>query len=241
LSAPASPRSANRLLAGLPRRERDRLVAACTPVEMAPGEVLCEADAPYRSAYFPLGGCISLLAGVDGRAPMQVGLVGNEGMLGATLSLGVRNAPLRAVVQSGGMALRLDAAALGRALRDCPALRATLASYVYVVLAQLSQSAACTRFHAVEARLSRALLAMQDRARADPLALTHESLSDILGVRRSAVTIAAAELQRRGLIRYVRGRIDVLSRSRLEASSCTCYAAVLRDYAARFAAPRMRS
>ena len=188
--------------------------------------MLCEPDVPYRSAYFPLGGCFALVAGVGGRAALEMGLVGNEGMLGATLCLGVRSAPLRAVVRGSGTALRMGVPALERALREGPALRATLARYVYVVIAQLSQAAACARFHAVEARLARGLLAAHDRAPADRLASTHQVLADMLGVRRSAVTIAAVALQERGLIRYTRGTIDVLSRRRLEAASCECSAAV---------------
>ena len=234
MSGSVSSRVANRLLDGLPPRERARIVAACTTVELETGQVLCEPDVPYRNVHFPLSGCIVLVASVSGRAPFEMGLIGNEGMLGATLGLGVRSAPLRAVVQGSGTALRMGVPELERALRESASLRATLGRYLFVLMAQLSQAAACARFHEVEPRLARGLLATHDRVPADRIDFTHQLLADMLGVRRSAVTIAAVALQERGLIRYARGRIDVVSRRGLESAACECYAAVRGDYARRF-------
>ncbi len=220
----------NRLIERLPRKERHGLLAGGKLMDLAVGDILCEPDQPYRHAYFPLTGFISLVATVRGHQPLEIGMIGNEGMLGATLVLGVGNALLRGVVQGEGTALRVSVPNLRRGLRDSPGLVRALNRYLYVSVAQLSQTAACTRFHEVEARLVRWLLMTHDRVQADNFYVTHQLLADILGVRRSAVTIAAGELQRKGLVRYTRGNITVLSRPGLETASCECYAEVVDDY-----------
>lgn len=170
------------------------------------------------------------MAVVGGHKPLEMGLIGNEGMLGATLALGVTNSPQRGVVQGSGTALRMTVAHLRAELRDSAALRRTLDRYLYVLMAQLSQTAACARFHAIEARLARWLLMTHDRAPSDHFYLTHDFLADMLGVRRSAVTIAAGALQHRELISYSRGRIVIVDRQGLESASCECYRAVVEDY-----------
>jgi hypothetical protein len=167
-----------------------------------------------------------------------MGLIGNEGMLGVTLVLGVATAPLRGVVQGEGDALRLSAVDLHAELRRSPSLTKTLNGYLYVLMAQLTQTAGCTRFHEINARLSRWLLMTHDRAHADHFHLTHQFLADMLGVQRSAVTIAAGGLQDRGLIHYTRGEITILDRPGLEGTSCECYAAVIKDYEQMFGSPR---
>ena len=224
----------NHLLEGLPRKSRGEFLRECDLVSLAFGAVLCERDESYRHVYFPLGGIVSLVATVSDHAPLEIALIGNEGMLGATLVLGVKRARLQSVVQGAGTALRMPAPRFRRALRESPALRSVVGRYLFVVLTQLSQSTACTRFHEVEARLARWLLMTHDRAHGDRLHLTHEYLADMLGVRRSAVTIAAGALQGRDLIRYVRGKIEVVDRQGLEAASCECYLAVIRDYKRMF-------
>jgi CRP-like cAMP-binding protein len=224
----------NSLLARLPLKERKRVIALCEPTQLVFGAVLCEADQPYQEVYFPLDGFISLVSEVSGHPQMEMGLIGSEGMLGATLLLGVDDAPLRAVVQGPGTALRMRVADLRRLLVESPKLVVTVSRYLYVLLAQLSQTAVCTRFHEIEARLARWLLMTHDRAHADHFHLTHQYLADMLGVQRSAVTIAAGTLQRRKLIHYTRGEISILSRPGLEAASCECYAAVVGDYAQQF-------
>lgn len=222
--------STNRLLARLPRTERERILGECTEVQLAFGDTLAERDQTHAAAWFPLTGFISLVARVEGHAPLEMGLIGNEGMLGSTLVLGVDTVPLDAVVQGAGSALRIGLRPFKRCLNDCPALQRSLQRYLYVVLAQLAQSAVCTRFHEVHQRLSRWLLMTHDRTVGDQLHLTHQFLADMLGVRRSAVTIAAGHLQELGLIHYQRGEIEVLDRKGLEAQSCACYAAVVDDY-----------
>lgn len=226
----------NRLLESLPRKDRDRMLQHCEMVDLTFGAILCEPGSPYRHIYFPINGFISTVATLDNRQPLEIRLIGDEGMLGATLALGVDTIPLRAVVQGTGTAWRMTTALFKRSLRDSPALLRMLKRYLYVLVAQLSQSSGCNRFHEVEARLARWLLMTHDRAHADHFHLTHEFLADMLGVRRSGITIAAGALQRSALIGYTRGTIRILNRKGLEARSCECYEAGIQDYAQQFAA-----
>lgn len=221
----------NRLIDGLPRKTRGSILKRCKAVDLVFGSTLCEPDRRLRHIYFPLTGIISLVAPVTGHPPLEMGLIGNEGMLGATIVLGVSTARLHAVVHRSGTALRLSVSQLRQELGGNIPLRRMISRYVYVLLVQLSQSAACARFHEVEPRLARWLLLTHDRAHADRFHLTHHYLAGMLGVRRSAVTIAAGALQRKKLIHYIRGEILILDRPRLEASSCTCYGSAIRDYA----------
>lgn len=214
----------NGLLMPMPRKDRERFLADCEQVEMRFGGVLYERGERIRYAYFPLAGFISLIAELDDGAALEVGIVGDEGMLGTSLVLGIGVCSQRAVVQGAGTALRISAAATARHLDACPSLRRTLHSYIDVVMAQLAQTAACMSYHLVEARLARWLLLSRDRAHRDSFHLTHEFLAYMLGVRRVGVTQAAGVLQERGLIDYRRGDITLLDPARLEEVSCSCYA-----------------
>lgn len=224
----------NRLLERLPRIDRRRLLDQADSVELVFDEHLCEAGRAYTAVYFPVSGLISLVNEVLDHPPLETGLIGREGMLGATLVLGVLQAPQRAVVQGEGRAWRISAAALRRTLHESAALRRMLNQYVFVGISQLAQEAICARFHEVEPRLARWMLLSHDRAEGDRVFLTHQYLASVLGVQRSAITIAAGALQLRGLIRYSRGEIQVLDRAGLEAAACECYVAQLREYAERF-------
>ncbi|WP_420465950.1 Crp/Fnr family transcriptional regulator [Panacagrimonas sp.] len=228
----------NRLIEALPSKDRKRLLGRCENVDLVFGDVLCEPNQPLRHLYFPITGFISLVIRVGEHAPLEMGLIGNEGMLGATLVLGVNEVPLRGVVQGAGTALRVAAPAFRRELRGSPALQLGLNRYLYVLMAQLAQTSACTRFHEVEARLARWLLMTHDRAHADRFHLTHKFLADMLGVRRSGITIAAGALQQRRLIQYTRGEISILDRIGLEGASCECYDAVMKDYARLMVPPK---
>ena len=220
----------NHLIELLPSADRLRLLALCEPVDLVISSVLCEAGTPTRHVYFPLDGFISLVAPIDGRPGLEVGMVGREGMLGAQLALGVCVTPLRALVQGGGSSWRIDSAAFRRELRRSAALRHGIHRYLYVLMAQLASAAACLRFHLIGPRLARWLLMSQDRAHADSFHVTHEFLAYMLGVRRVGITTAAGGLQHAGLIEYRRGHLTVLDRAGLEAAACSCYLTDRRAY-----------
>ena len=221
--------SGNRLLALLPPVESERIIRDCTLVELTFGDTLWEQGDRMRHAHFPTAGFISLLTTVDDHT-LEVGMVGDEGMCGHSLVLGVDIAPLRALVQGSGESLRLKASAFQQHLDTCPALRQSMHGYIHVLLGQLAQTAACTRFHMVEARLARWLLMTQDRAHAQVFDVTQEFLAFMLGVRRVGVTAAARLLQSQELIRYTRGHMTILDRVGLEAAACVCYQSDLAMY-----------
>ncbi len=220
----------NRLLAGLPERDRTRLMARCEQVDLVLGEVLCEPGELMRHAIFPADSFISLMVRTDDRDGLEVALVGNEGMLGVSMLLGQKKAPLRAQVQGAGPAWRIEAAAFRQELEHGVALKRRLGLYAGVRLTQTAQLVACAHFHQVEARLARWLLTTRDRAHADEFRITHEFLAAILGVRRAGVTRAAGALQDSHLIRYRRGRVNVLDARGLEGASCSCYRAAKGTY-----------
>jgi CRP-like cAMP-binding protein len=222
----------NHLIELLPRRERLRLLAISELIQLEPAEVLCEPGKPVRHVYFPLDASISLVALIDGSPGVEIGMVGREGMLGVQMILGVAVAPVHAMVQSPGTALRITANAFRAELAHSPALQRGMNNYLYVRIAQMATSAACLRFHLIGPRLARWLLMNQDRVNADSFHVTHEFLAAMLGVRREGITTAASALQRSGLIAYRRGNLTVLDRPGLEAAACGCYAAEREAYAA---------
>lgn len=220
----------NNLIARLPSSDRGNLLAHCETVDLALATILCEPSALIQYVYFPTGGIISLVALVDGHSQLEVDMIGNEGMLGSHLALGVVVAPLQALVQRVGSAWRLDVADFLVELGASRALQQCMQRYIYVRLAQLASSATCQRFHLVGPRLARWLLMSQDRANTDQFAATQAFLAHMLGVRRVSITVAATILQRQGLIAYRRGIIHILDRPRLEAAACSCYASEQKIY-----------
>ena len=213
----------NRLLAALPKNEYQRLLPQLEQVTLTFAEVLYEPGASIQHVYFPNDSIVSLLAEVAERATLEVGIVGNEGMAGISVFMGVNTSRNRAVVQGAGTALRMKAAALRQEASHVGSLHRLLHRYSHSLLTQASQSAACNRFHRVNARLARWLLMTHDRLGADEFRVTQEFMSNMLGVRREGVTLAAGILQRDQLISYSRGQVKILNRSDLEAVSCKCY------------------
>lgn len=217
----------NQFIAALPAREGRQLLKLSEPVELVFGAVLGEADAPLQYAYFPLTSLISLSAVTGDHQPLGMALIGNEGLLGATLALGIHGARLRSMVYGSGLALRMAAPQFLRLIQDSPGLSSSLMFHSLALICQLLQTAACNSFHEVEMRLARWLLMTDDRSDSDHMHLTHQFLADLLGVQRSAVTIAAGRLQNRKIINYTRGHISILSRAGLEAASCECYGSTI--------------
>lgn len=222
--------AANRLLAALPKKERQRLLPELEPVTLIFGDILFEPGDRLRHVYFPDDSIISLLAAVEDRELLEVGMVGNEGMAGLPVFMGVKESHARGLVQGAGGAMRMKAATLRREAGNGGALPKLLLRYTHSLLTQISQSAACNRFHPVNARLARWLLMTHDRVAGDEFRLTQEFLSHMLGVRREGVTLAAGALQKQQLISYSRGHLQILDRAGLRAASCTCYGVIKEEY-----------
>jgi len=216
----------NSLLAALPRKSYLRLLPGLVPVELTFGEVLYEPGQTIEHVYFPTQSLVSLLTLVEGHLALEVGLVGWEGMVGFPLALGVEVSPVRSLVQGAGPALRMSAKRFRSELRRSPPLQRELHRYIATMMAQISQTAGCNRFHVVEPRLARWLLMTRDRVRSGEFRMTHEFLSHMLGVRRVGVTEAASALQQRKLIEYTRGAIKILDHRGLEKAACPCYESV---------------
>jgi CRP-like cAMP-binding protein len=207
-----------------------------TRVDLQFGETLCQAGAVFHEVYFPLDSSISMLVPIDRHPALELGLIGSEGMLGVTDVLGVPTSPWRAVVQGAGSALRLSRKQFHALMRLSPGWRRYLRRYVHLLLVQHSRITACSHYHRLEQRLARWLLMSLDRTDGDIVYFSHRFLADMLGVQRSAVTLAAGDLQRSGAISYVRGEIRLLDRAGLKASTCSCYQTLLDDDAAAFPA-----
>jgi CRP-like cAMP-binding protein len=223
-------RESNRVLASIPSRDFRRLQQELEPVELKFGQALYEPGKPIRHVYFPVDCLISLLTAVDKRRSLEVGMVGSEGMAGMPFILGIGVSGVRAIVQGGGGALRMASAPFRIEFDRNRPLRDALFRYTYALMAQISQTAACNRFHEAEARLSRWLLMTRDRVGSDDFPLTHEFLAHMLGMRRVGVTEAASELRRRKLIAYSRGEIQILDVRGLKASACSCYRIVTKVF-----------
>lgn len=222
----ANRKVTNSLLAALPGKSYRRLLSGLEPVVLKFGDVLYEPGRKIRYVYFPGDSLVSLLTLVDGRMALEVGMVGREGMVGLPLALGAEVSPVRALVQGAGTALRMESARFAREIRNSPRLQQGVHRYANSLMTQVSQTAACNRFHVVVARLARWLLMTRDRVRSEEFRLTHEFLAHMLGVRRAGVTAAARTLQARKLIAYSRGKIRILDDRGLEAAACDCYARV---------------
>ena len=220
----------NRVLASLPPKSYQRLRAQLEPVILTFGQILYEPGETIRQVYFPVDCLISLLTAVDKRRTLEVGMVGNEGMAGMPIVLGIDVSGVRALVQGGGHALCVSSTRFRTEFERNQPLQQALFRYTHALMAQISQTAACNRFHTAEARLARWLLMTRERVGSDEFPLTHEFLAHMLGLRREGVTEAASALKRRKLLSYSRGKIQILDVRGLKASTCSCYQIVNTVY-----------
>ena len=220
----------NHLLAALPAAEFGRLSPHLELVSMPLGEVLYESGGRLQHVYFPTTSIVSLLYVFEDGASAEIAVVGNEGILGISLFMGGETTPSRAVVQSAGYGYRLKAQRLKNEFNRAGPVLQLLLRYTQALITQMAQTAVCNRHHSIEQQLCRWLLLSLDRLASDSLTMTQELIANMLGVRREGVTEAAGKLQRAGLIRYSRGRIDVLDRPGLEKTVCECYGVVKLEF-----------
>jgi CRP-like cAMP-binding protein len=215
--------SKNNLIDLLPKKLQEPLLAKSELTELNLSNIICQVDKPIDYIYFPVDGFISIVQSIDEHPPLEVGMIGREGVLGAEITLGLKTNPFSAIVQGCGNAWRIKAKEFLVEVKNNLELKVIIDSYLAVRINQLGLSAACEHFHEIGPRLAKWLLMSQDRAKSPTFLMTHEFISLMLGVRRVGVTTAAADFRRRGLIEYHRGEMKVLNRAALKAEACSCY------------------
>ena len=223
-------RPINQLLAALPEAEYQRIASHLKPVDLTSGEILLEPNEPVQKIYFPQRAMISLVSIMMDGSTTEIGLVGNEGMIGLAAVLGGGFTTSRTIVQISGSALETSADLIRQEFQRGEKLQQLLLLYTQALLTQVSQSAACNRQHNIEERLARWLLSVQDCVLHNELPLTQEFIANMLGTRRSGVTVAAGILQQAGMIRYSRGKISILDQEKLEETACECYRLVQNEF-----------
>jgi CRP-like cAMP-binding protein len=224
------PPPQNQILAALPGKDYKHLQPHLEYISLPFMEVLYESGDPINHVYFPNNGLISMLVMMEDETPKEVARIGNEGMLGIAVVLGMNTTPTRALIQMQGSAMRLTAQVLRDELKRGSALQKLLQRYAHALFTQVSQSVACVGSHEVKQRLSRWLLLTHDRAPGDIFEMKHEFMALMLGVTRSVVTRAAGNLQNEKMIQYTRGQVTILDRRSLEATACECYAVIKEGY-----------
>jgi len=218
----------NRLLTALPRAEYRRLRPHLEKVSLPLKDILYEANGPIPHIFFPLNGVVSLVL-MEGGFTLELGTIGNEGMVGTPVFLGAESSPTRAISQVPGDALRMETKVFQEEMTRGGPLHGLVQRYTQAMINQISQSTVCNHRHSVQKRMCRWLLMSHDRVGTDEFQLTQEFLAQMLGVRRPTVSAAAGILQKAGLITYHRGRLTVLDRKGLEAASCECYEVVAKE------------
>ena len=219
----------NQLLAALPRHEYERLAPHLELTHLPKGKTLAHPGESLRYAYFPTNGMISLLSTTESGQTIEVAMIGNEGLVGVPIILGVNVAPYWCMVQIQSDAMRISAAALRKEFKSGDVLNDLLLRYTHGLLTHITQSAVCNSFHTVQERLCRWLLVSRDRLKSDSINLTQEFISQMLGTARTGVTMAAIPLQDAGYIRYRRGKITILNRQGLESAACECYTIIRKE------------
>ncbi|MDV2998212.1 MAG: hypothetical protein N4J56_007917 [Chroococcidiopsis sp. SAG 2025] len=220
----------NRLLAALPDAEYQRLVADLEFVELSLKKVLHNSGEPITHVYFPHHAIVSLVYTLEDGSTSEVGLVGKEGMVGLPIILGSETTTTNSIVQVADGAMRMKASQFKAEFDRGGPLQSLLLRYTQGLFTQITQTAACNSHHAIEERFARWLLMVSDRMESDTFSLTQEFIAEMLGVRRSGVTVAAGTLSQAGMIRYSRGEIKIQNRESLEATSCECYSVVKNEF-----------
>lgn len=231
----------NHLLAALPEAEWQRWLPQLEPVDLLLGRALYESGDTLSHVYFPTTAIVSLLYVMENGASAEIAVVGNEGIVGISLFMGGNSTSSRAVVQSAGRGFRLKALTMKDEFDRAGAVQRLLLRYTQALITQMAQTAVCNRHHSVDQQLCRWLLLSLDRLDGNELTMTQELIANMLGVRREGVTQAAGKLQKQKVIRYVRGRITVLDRPKLEKLCCECYAVVKRETDRLRAVPRIEA
>ncbi len=227
---PAQSARQNRLLAVLPDATWQRWLPQLEWMDLPQGQVLHESGSALDHVYFPTTAIVSLLNVTQDGASTEIAVVGNEGLVGMALVMGGDTTCSRAVVQSAGFGFRLQARAMRDEFERSSRVLTLLLRYMQALMTQMAQVAVCNRHHSIDQQLCRCLLIHLDRLGGHEIAMTHELIASMLGVRREGVTETALKLQAAGLIRYARGRITVLDRPRLEKRACECYGVVTNEY-----------
>lgn len=221
--------SSNQLLAALPAEEYQRFLPLLEVVPLQMRQVLYEPNVPVQFVYFPIRGFVSLLVILQ-QHPIEVAVVGNEGMVGLSVFLNVDRTLGKAVVQIPGNAFRMEIEMFKRELQSSSTLYQLLLYYTQSRINQMAQITVCNRLHSIQQRCCRCLLMIQDRMKTDQFPLTQEILAQMLGVRRASISEVASTIQRQGLIQYHRGQITILNRTGLEDTACECYGAIGREF-----------
>ncbi len=221
----------NKLLAALPASDYERLVPHLKLVTLPVPQILYKAAEPITQVYFPDKSMVSIVTTMEDGSTAEVGIVSNEGMVGIPVILGDKTTTTTAFVQISGAGMQMDADILQAEFNRGGAIQALLLCYVQTVYTELAQGVACNRLHTLEERLARWLLTVSDRLHSEDFPLTQEFMFQMLGVRRSGVTVAASTLNRAGMISYKRGHISILNREDLEATSCECYRVIQNEFA----------
>ena len=220
----------NRLLSALPAAELEFLRPFLVPIRFKPGHVVAQPGDAMRLCYFPCGGMISLLSMTESGGFVEVGYTGREGMLGFSAILGKNEMPYQALVQGDTECLAADMEAVTALFKHCGPFHDFLLRYFYALHKQIAQTCVCNHFHTIEARLCRWLTVMCERSGNRHLSLTHEFLAHMLGVQRTSIGLIANSMQRAGIIRYSRGRVEIVDFERLVASACECFFIVRKEY-----------
>jgi CRP-like cAMP-binding protein len=220
----------NRLLAALPPVDYERLIPHLKLVLLPTRQVIYEPGEPITHVYFPQNAMVSIVTGMKDGSTVEVGIVSNEGMVGIPVILGGSTTTTKAFVQVAGAGMQMDADVLRTEFNRGGAIEKLLLRYVRAIYSELTQGCACNRLHTIEERLARWLLTVSDRLESEDFPLTQEFIAQMLGVRRSGVTVAASTLSRAGMIRYQRGHISILNREDLEATSCECYRVIQNEF-----------